>query len=209
MCRPAHVRGLPGQCLEMMWCVVRQFNIISVVHKEEFSLMRASFYFTHRIDSGAAPAASFSTHKCRDWSNACRGLDLAHQEQRRQPASVVLQSLSPAERLTLGLICCCCRKGGLSCCLPKRRMLMSEEGGVIAVPLRLMRGSICRLDGSCGRYVVVYSACAGAKFDFISYMRDSMEDDYGRLVGLGLPMWLFLIFFVLLSSVWGAFFQKH
>ena len=45
---------------------------------------------------------------------------------------------------------------------------------------------------------------AGAKFDFISYMRDSMEDDYGKLVGLGLPMWLFLIFFVLLSSVWGA-----
>ena len=34
-------------------------------------------------------------------------------------------------------------------------------------------------------------------------MRDSMEDDYGQLVGLGLPMWLFLIFFVLLSSVWG------
>ena len=86
---------------------------------------------------------------------------------------------------------------------------MSEEGGVIAVPLRLMRGSICRLEGSSGRYVVVYSACAGATFDFISYMRDSMEDDYGRLVGLGLPMWLFLIFFVLLSSVWGAFFQKH
>ena len=51
---------------------------------------------------------------------------------------------------------------------------------------------------------MVHAACAGAKFDFISYMRDSMEDDYGRLVGLGLPMWLFLIFFVLLSSVWGA-----
>lgn len=49
----------------------------------------------------------------------------------------------------------------------------------------------------------VWSWGAGAKFDFISYMRDSMEDDYGRLVGLGLPMWLFLIFFVLLSSVWG------
>ncbi len=48
------------------------------------------------------------------------------------------------------------------------------------------------------------AACAGAKFDFISYMRESMEDDYGKLVGLGLPMWLFLIFFVLLSSVWGA-----
>ncbi len=47
---------------------------------------------------------------------------------------------------------------------------------------------------------------AGAKFDFVSYMRDSMEDDYGQLVGLGLPMWLFLIFFVLLSSVWGKTF---
>ena len=47
---------------------------------------------------------------------------------------------------------------------------------------------------------------AGARFDFVSYMRDSMEDDYGQLVGLGLPMWLFLIFFVLLSSVWGEFF---
>jgi hypothetical protein len=47
---------------------------------------------------------------------------------------------------------------------------------------------------------------AGAKFDFVSYMRSSMEDDYGQLVGLGLPMWLFLIFFVLLSSVWGDLF---
>lgn len=46
--------------------------------------------------------------------------------------------------------------------------------------------------------------CAGAKFDFIGYVRESMEDDYGKLVGLGLPMWLFLIFFVLLSSVWGV-----
>ena len=86
---------------------------------------------------------------------------------------------------------------------------MSEEGVVIAVPLRLMRGYYGGLEGSRGRYIAVCSACAGAKFDFISYMRDSMEDDYGRLVGLGLPMWLFLIFFVLLSSVWGAFFQKH
>ena len=48
------MRGVLGQCLEMMWCLVRQFNFVSVVHKEEFFLMRASFYFTHHIDSGEA-----------------------------------------------------------------------------------------------------------------------------------------------------------
>ena len=31
-----------------------------------------------------------------------------------------------------------------------------------------------------------------------------MEDDYASLVGLGLAMWVFLIMFVLLSSVWGT-----
>ena len=45
------MRGL-GHCWEMMWCVLRQFNFVCVVHKEEFYLMRASFYFTHHIDSG-------------------------------------------------------------------------------------------------------------------------------------------------------------
>ena len=47
------------------------------------------------------------------------------------------------------------------------------------------------------------AANAGATFDFISYMRQSMENDYANLVGLGLAMWLFLIVFVLLSSVLG------
>ena len=46
------MRGF-GHCWEMMWCVLRQLNVVCVVHKEEFSLMRASFYFTHHIDSGA------------------------------------------------------------------------------------------------------------------------------------------------------------
>ena len=45
------MRGL-GHCWEMMWCVLRQFNFVCVVHKEEFYLMRASFYYTHHIDSG-------------------------------------------------------------------------------------------------------------------------------------------------------------
>ena len=42
-----------GEMVELFWCVVRQFNVRSVVHEEEFKLMRASFYFTHHIDSGA------------------------------------------------------------------------------------------------------------------------------------------------------------
>ncbi len=42
----------------MFWCIVRQFNVVSVVTKEEFSLMRASFYLTHHIDTGAALALS-------------------------------------------------------------------------------------------------------------------------------------------------------
>ena len=37
----------------------------------------------------------------------------------------------------------------------------------------------------------------------MAYLRQSMEDDYASLVGLGLAMWVFLIVFVLLSSVWG------
>ena len=41
-----------GEAVELFWCVVRQFNVRSVVHEEEFQLMRASFYFTHHIDSG-------------------------------------------------------------------------------------------------------------------------------------------------------------
>jgi small-conductance mechanosensitive channel len=45
---------------------------------------------------------------------------------------------------------------------------------------------------------------AGADFDFAAYMGRSMEDDSSSLVGLGLPMWIFLIVFVLLSAVWGA-----
>ena len=38
----------------------------------------------------------------------------------------------------------------------------------------------------------------------MAYLRKSMEDDYASLVGLGLAMWVFLIMFVLLSSVWGT-----
>ena len=45
---------------------------------------------------------------------------------------------------------------------------------------------------------------AGAAFDFAAYMRQSMEEDYAHLVGLGLGMWLFLIAFVLLSTVLGV-----
>ena len=54
-----------GHCWEMMLCLLRQLNFVCVVHKEEFSLMRASFYFTHHIDSGALPMSlPQSKHKC-------------------------------------------------------------------------------------------------------------------------------------------------
>ena len=39
----------------MFWCIVLQLNVVSVVTKEQFSLMRASFFLTHHIDSGGAP----------------------------------------------------------------------------------------------------------------------------------------------------------
>jgi len=51
--RPLHL-GLWEGVLEMFWCIVCQFNVLAVVSKEEFSLMRASFYLTHHIDTGAA-----------------------------------------------------------------------------------------------------------------------------------------------------------
>ena len=51
-CRPLHLNGLWGGALEMFWCIVRQFNVVSLVTKEEFSLMRAAFYLTHHIDTG-------------------------------------------------------------------------------------------------------------------------------------------------------------
>ena len=98
-CRPDQVSGLPGQCLEMVWCVVRQFNVINVVHKEEFSLMRASIYFTHHIDSGAPSGAA--SPACITWSGFCSDRDSVCEEQRHYPAiPFVLQSLCPAERLT-------------------------------------------------------------------------------------------------------------
>ncbi len=53
--RPLHLAPWWGEWAEMFWCLVRQFNVLRVVHKEEFSLMRASFYLTHNIDTGRGP----------------------------------------------------------------------------------------------------------------------------------------------------------
>ena len=145
--------------------------------------MRASFYFTHCIDSGAAPAVLSSTQICRGWSGFCR---VQTRHLRSRDNSLPLWSC----RATLLL------KGRL-----ESHMLLLQY----MRPMELTG----RAESSNERCRAVSDACAGAKFDFISYMQDSMEDDYGRLVGLGLPMWLFLIFFVLLSSVWGALPQKQ
>ncbi len=60
-----------------------------------------------------------------------------------------------------------------------------------------------------GAFRMACAMCAGAQFEFMAYLRQSMEDDYASLVGLGLAMWVFLIVFVLLSSVWGALTFSH
>lgn len=43
-------RPVLGRLGELGWCVARQF-CFSVVRREEFQLMRASWYFTHRLDT--------------------------------------------------------------------------------------------------------------------------------------------------------------
>lgn len=43
-------RPVLGRLGELGWCVARQF-CFSVVRREEFQLMRASWYFTHRLDA--------------------------------------------------------------------------------------------------------------------------------------------------------------
>lgn len=37
-------------------------------------------------------------------------------------------------------------------------------------------------------------------FSFLDYLRAAMEEDFSHVVGLGLPMWCFIIIFVLLSA---------
>ena len=43
-------RRVLGRVGELGWCVLRQFSC-SIVRREEFHLMRASWYFTHRLDT--------------------------------------------------------------------------------------------------------------------------------------------------------------
>lgn len=43
-------RRVLGRAGELGWCVLRQFSC-SIVRREEFHLMRASWYFTHRLDT--------------------------------------------------------------------------------------------------------------------------------------------------------------
>lgn len=41
------------------------------------------------------------------------------------------------------------------------------------------------------------------EFSFMTYLRAAMEEEFSHVVGLGLPMWCFIILFVLLSSAIG------
>lgn len=41
-------------------------------------------------------------------------------------------------------------------------------------------------------------------FDFVGYMRESIEEDFSRLVGLSVPIWLIIVLSLLLSWAVGA-----
>eukprot|EP00884_Botryococcus_braunii_P016874 jgi/Botrbrau1/3870/Bobra.0183s0094.1 len=62
--RPKHWKGRPREIsawwipLEWFWCVVRQFQP-NLVKQEEFNIMRAAFYYTHRISPQQAGAFTF------------------------------------------------------------------------------------------------------------------------------------------------------
>ena len=54
-------------------------------------------------------------------------------------------------------------------------------------------------------FLLTHSIRTSHEFSFLKYLRVAMEDDFSHVVGLGLPMWCFIILFVLLSSAIGNF----
>lgn len=52
-------------------------------------------------------------------------------------------------------------------------------------------------------FLLTHHICTKHSFNFHSYLKAAMEDDFSHVVGLGLPMWCFIITFVLLSSAVG------
>ena len=53
-------------------------------------------------------------------------------------------------------------------------------------------------------FLLTHHIRSSSGFDFVDYLGRAMEDDFSHVVGLGLPMWIFIIIFVLLSSSIGS-----
>ena len=53
-------------------------------------------------------------------------------------------------------------------------------------------------------FLLTHHICSNGDFQFLDYLRTAMEDDFAHVVGLGLPMWCFIIVFLLLSSAIGV-----
>ena len=53
-------------------------------------------------------------------------------------------------------------------------------------------------------FMLTHHIRSPACFSFLDYLTLAMEDDFAHVVGLGLPMWCFIIVFVLLSSAIGG-----
>ena len=174
-CRPLHLAGCCGEAVEMFWCLVRQFNVASIVHKEELSLMRAAFYLTHNIDSGADPPAL----PCWPMFDLCTAV-LAHE--------------LPAAALDM--------HGHSLTRQRKAPPVTAQAVAVLAISGQKQSRLMPPWHASSGMHVCMF--WTGAEFDFVAYVTSSMEEDYSSLVGLGLAMWLFLIVFVLLSAKLGA-----
>lgn len=53
-------------------------------------------------------------------------------------------------------------------------------------------------------FLLTHHICSKHHFNYLTYLKAAMEEDFSHVVGLGLPMWCFIILFVLLSSAIGT-----
>jgi len=71
------------------------------------------------------------------------------------------------------------------------------------VPNVVTRDEFCPMRSA---FVLTHHIRTSSNFQFLDYLHATMEDDFSHVVGLGLPMWCFIIIFVLLSSAIGTSF---
>ncbi|XP_027148634.1 MLO protein homolog 1-like [Coffea eugenioides] len=92
--------------------------------------------------------------------------------------------------------------------LAHQTTFVRRHGGMARAPgvrwivafLRQFFGSISKVDYLTIRNGFINAHFApNAKFDFHRYIKRSMEDDYKRVLGISIPLWSFVLFFLLLN----------